>query len=96
MAVEYQLPEQLANQAQSNPMEGGRLSPTSSYYGLNLGGTSPLISRFVEWLKSLNLSNAPIPPMATQLLNLHKYMSSGNNSVNPDSTSNQKFTSYER
>lgn len=55
---------------------------------------TPSVSSLVSWLTSLHRASVPVPPLPTSLLDLYRYVTSGNQSTNPDTTANSKYTSY--
>ncbi len=74
-------------------MAGPQMGPS----GPPQGGQPDQMSALMQWIMQLMQEGKPLPPMLTQMLGLQTNASAGNPGGGmPDSTSNQKFTSYQR
>jgi hypothetical protein len=58
-------------------------------------GMNPNLMTLMKWLQELMRSGTPLPPVAAHLMNLHGFEKPQSPpTYNPDSTVNEKYTSY--
>ena len=74
---------------------GEGASPYQGGYTPGPQGLTPSVSALMTWLRQLHGASQPIPPILTQLMRLHGFATPGGPGYNPDSTTNQKYTSYQ-
>ena len=91
--------ENITPQMLATEPHGGSSEQTMPYYGAGSyspnSSLMPSVSALMTWLQGLQRAGQPIPPMATHLLNLHQMMiNKPETGYNPDTTQNQKYTSY--